>query len=343
MRSTIEDVVKKSGLSYVTVSRVIGNSPHVREENRKKVLEAIDALGYVPNAAARSLVTGKTNVVALLIADLGDDFFDSIVKSVNEHLLKNGYLLALTICHGCEENFRTSFLSQHRVDGVILMAPNHERYYIDILKEHKVPFVVLDNQTIDADTPAILADNIIGGYIAANHLLGLGHTRIGFIGADPHGLATLERQLGAGKALGEAGLEPMAIAYGGYDQQTGYRVCMEWYHSGKMPSAIFAFDDNIALGVINAAKDAGLRVPEDVSVCGYDDSNLGRGFTPSMTSVGQPVSEMAESAVMQLLSMIEGRAIRRGVIKHSPRLAIRNSTAQRKGTDCAKKDTSCQN
>jgi DNA-binding LacI/PurR family transcriptional regulator len=329
MNVTIEDVVKKSGLSYVTVSRVIRNDPNVREGNRKKVLEAIEALGYIPNAAARTLATGKTYVIAMFISDMGDDFFGSIVKKVNMQLMKKGYLLSLTICDENEDDFGTVFHGRNRVDGAILLVPNKEKYYIDLLKTQKVPFVVVDNQTMNEDITSILTDNVAGGYLATKHLLDLGHRQIGLIGATPSGLSSLERQMGATKALAEASLQPFVIEYGEYDQTSGYNAIMKWNDGIGLPTAVFAFDDNIALGAINAAKDLGLKVPHDLSICGYDDSSLSNQYTPQITTVKQPAKEMAESAVHQLLALIENRDSRSYAMKFSPKLVIKESTTKR--------------
>ncbi len=329
MKVTIEDVVKKSGLSYVTVSRVISNAPNVRESNRKKVLEAIEELGYVPSAAARTLATGKTNVVAMFVSDIGDYFFGSIVKEVNDQLLRKGYLLAISVCDGKDDEIDTAFLNQNRVDGVILLVANKEKYFIDILKNRKVPFVVVDNQTINTDITSVLADNVTGGYLAVKHLLELGHTEIGLIGAAPYGLSTLERQMGAIKALTEVSLQPAGMEYGEYDQMTGYNTIMKWHKEGKLPSAVFAFDDHIALGVVNAVKDLGCRVPDDLSVCGYDDSPLANHYTPKITSVRQPAEEMAQNAVNQLLSQISHQDTGSYAMKLAPKLAVKESTMRK--------------
>lgn len=326
MKVTINDVVQKSGLSYVTVSRVISNSPNVREANRKKVMDTIEELGYVPSAAARSLATGKTYVIAMFISDLGDDYFGSIIKEVNEQLMKNGYLLTLSICDSKEDELGTAFLSQNRVDGAILLVPNKEKYYIELLKAQKVPFVVVDNQTLNEDITSVLSDNVSGGYFATKHLLELGHKQIGLIGAAPNGLSTLERQMGAIKALAEVSLQPYAIEYGEYDQPTGYKAIMKWYAEKGLPTAVFAFDDHIAMGAINAAKDLGLYVPKNLSVCGYDDSLLANDYSPRITSVRQPGEEMAENAVNQLLALIDRQNMGCYAMKFPPKLVVKDST-----------------
>ncbi len=327
MKVTIDDVVKKCGLSYVTVSRVISNAPNVRESNRRKVLEAVEELGYIPSAAARTLATGKTYVIAMFISSLGDDYMNSIVKEVNEQLLSRGYLLTLSMYDEEDSPANTSFLSENRVDGAILLVPNREKYFIDIFKSKKIPFVVIDNQTINEDITSVLSDNIAGGYMATKHLIDMGHKSIGFIGAGADSLSTMERQLGANKALAEASLTPFGIVNGGYDQLTGYRTMMEWNREKGLPSAVFAFDDHIAVGAINAIKDLGLNVPKDISVCGYDDSQLSRDYMPPITSVRQASEEMALSAVSRLLALIDHQEAASYAMRFPPRLVIKASTS----------------
>jgi len=265
----------------------------------------------------------------MFISDIGDDFFGNIVKEVNVQLMKKGYLLTLSICDDKEDDLGTVFLSQNRVDGAILLVPNKEKYYINLLKTQKVPFVVVDNQTMNEDITSVLADNVAGGYFAAKHLLDFGHKQIGLIGATPSGLSSLERQMGAIKALAEASLQPFAIEYGEYDQPTGYKAIMKWNDGIGLPTAVFAFDDNIALGAINAAKDLGLKVPQDLSVCGYDDCPLSNQYLPQITSVRQPAEEMAGSAVNQLLALIEHQDMGSYAMKFSPKMVIKESTMRR--------------
>jgi LacI family transcriptional regulator len=134
--------------------------------------------------------------------------------------------------------------------------------------------------------------------------------------------------MGAIKALTEASLEPAGVEYGFYDQITGYKTIMKWKEAGQLPTAVFAFDDHIALGAVNAAKDLGLKVPEDLSVCGYDDSPLANHFTPQITSVRQPAEEMAQNAVSQLLSLIHKQGTGSYAVKLAPKLAVKGSTME---------------
>ncbi len=325
MKVTINDIVKQSGLSYVTVSKAIRNHPSVKEENRLKVMDAMKTLGYVPSAAARTLVTGKTNVIAVMISDLGDGFYDSIIEALNREFFNNGYLVTLSICKE-DDRENIAFLEQKRVDGVIIMAPFKEKLFAQVLEEQKVPYLIIDNQTADFGSYSILSDNEEGGYIAAKYLLDIGLKKIGLIGGEKASSSTQDRYKGALKALKDARTEPYCTKYGHYDQPTGYNTIKEWVKKEQVPEAVFAFDDHIALGAINALKDCGLRVPQDVSVIGYDDSILANHYQPQITSIKQPAEKMAKKAVDELLRLLEGKEKPTGNAKMVPALCIKEST-----------------
>lgn len=305
MKVTIKDVVKASGLSYATVSRAIRNDPSVKEKNIQIVQDAMKSIGYVPSAAARTLVTGKTFVIAILISDLGDDYYNKIIKDVHFELLKKGYLLTVTICEGGEAN-NSAFIQEDRVDGVILMVPGREEHFAKLLKEQKVPYVVVDNQSTNSGISSIQSDDVEGGYLAVQHLLDKAHTNIALIGGPEQSLSSTNRYIGACKALMNKSLVPYDYCSGSYDQMTGYESVMRWHKSRVLPTAIFAFDDNIAVGAINALKDLGLKVPEDISVCGFDDSDIAKQYMPHLTSVHQATYGMAQETVAQLLGIING-------------------------------------
>lgn len=325
MKVTINDIVKESGLSYVTVSKAMRNHPSVKEENRKKVMDAMKALGYVPSAAARTLVTGKSYVIAVMISELGDGFYDDIIEALNREFFKHGYLVTLHMCKKDDQE-NIAFLEQKRVDGVILMAPYKEVLFSRVLEEQKVPYLIMDHQTRDSQPYTILSDNQQGGYMAVKYLLDLGFRCIGLIGGEATSLATRERYQGALKALAESALQAYTIEYGQYDQATGYQTVQKWVEQEGIPQAIFAFDDHIALGAINGLKDCGYKVPQDVSVIGYDDSPMANQYTPKITSIRQPAQAMAKKAVEVMLDLLSGGEKPPQNTKLPPSLCIKEST-----------------
>lgn len=330
MSVSIYDVAKKAGVSVVTVSRVINNVPTVRQSSKDKVLSAIKELNYQPNAAARSLARGKTNVIGLIIPNLTDPFIMEVVDKVDRELEKRGYFLALSVIEKTEKDSRTrsNFLFQHeRVDGILILTPQFERDYVDSLKAKNIPFVILDNQIFPFTEPTIVVDNFRGGYEVTRYLLELGHTKIGYIGGQEELLAAVQRGKGFTNALEEVGLESFCEERGEYDISTGYDVMNRWIESGRVPTAIFAGDDHIAFGVIDALRQHDMKVPEDVSVIGFDDHPFASQLHPFLSTVKQPAEDIGVKGVEILFDIMKGKQKNNTVIKLSPTMIIRESTS----------------
>lgn len=321
----IHDVAKKSGLSVVTVSRVLNNSPSVREVNRQKVLKAIEELNYQPNSAARSLVRGKTGVIGMSITNFNDSFYDRVIRVVNRKLAEQGYFLALSIAENeVEDNF---LFQKDRVDGIILLSPLRENEYVVELKRKNIPFVLLDNQFQHEDVPSVVVDNYQGGYEATKHLIDLGHTQIAHIGGPSVFLSVEERKRGYVQALSEAGLTPFGMEFCGFTVSSGYEVAKRWIREDKLPTAIFSGDDFIALGVVQALREEGILVPHDISVVGFDDQQFVGEFFPRLTTVRQPEAQMGSIGVDLLLKLINGEVMPAAVTKLAPQFLVRESTA----------------
>ncbi|OME86058.1 LacI family transcriptional regulator [Paenibacillus sp. FSL A5-0031] len=328
MTVNIHDVAKKSGLSVVTVSRVINNAPSVREKNREKVLKAMEEMNYQPNSAAQSLIRGKTGIIGMTIMNLNDSFYDRVIKAANRKLAEQGYFLTLSISENEGEGDTSNFLFQKdRVDGIIVLSPIEEESYIAELKRKNIPFVLLDNQEEHEDVSSVVVDNYLGGYEATKHLIDLGHTEIAHIGGPTLFLSVKERRRGYLQALSEAGLTPFAIEYSQFTVSDGYKVAKKWIRDDSLPTAIFAADDFIALGVIHALSEEGLSVPHDISVVGYDDQVLAAGFFPRLTTVRQPEAQLGTIGVELLLKHINGTIQETTITKLTPQLLIRESTA----------------
>lgn len=329
MNVNIYDVAKKSGLSVVTVSRVINNSPSVRDYNRDKVLRAMEELGYHPSSAARSLAKGKTGIIGLLLPGLNDDFFNNVVRAINARLIENGYFLAISLeDEGGGSSKASHYLFQEkRVDGIILLSPLMEDEYIIELKKRNIPFILLDNQKSQPSIFSVLVDNFKGGYMATRHLIKLGHRNIAFISGSDLYLSNRERKRGFLEALNESGMEPYSIDGGEFDADVGYNVTMKWIDSGRIPTAIFTADDNIMFGAFDAIKEKGFKIPGDISICGYDDDLLSSKLHPTLTTVRQPSEEMGRKAVEILMQLMSGKHMRSMTVKLEPQLILRDSTA----------------
>jgi len=327
---SILDVVAKSGLSLATVSKVLNNSPTVRESNRQKVLQAIKELDYRPNPAARSLARGATRLIGLTLPGLNDTFYDNIVQSINKSLEDAGYMLALSVYSqpvAKPDNGGSFLFQEDRVDGIIVVSPLDENPYLLELKRKKIPFVVIDNQIDHSNAFSVNVDNYAGGYEAARHLIGLGHTRISYVGGSERYNSARERRRGFESAMSEAGLVPLMVTNAKFNIRSGFDTAKQWIRSGAVPTAVFAGEDGLALGVMQAFQDEGYRVPKDVSIVGYDDQTFSQFIHPRLTTIRQPMELIGEHAVRLLLQMIQGTGKRQYSVLLKPELIVRESTS----------------
>ncbi|AJY73347.1 LacI family DNA-binding transcriptional regulator [Paenibacillus beijingensis] len=329
MKASIFDVAKRAGLSVVTVSRVLNGAGTVREKNRQKIMEAIKELDYRPSAAARSLARGKTGIIGLILTTLQDSFFDAVVKEINEALALHGYYLAVSVTREFGSDEAHYLIQEDRVDGLILLSPLEEGRLVSELKKRNIPYVIIDNQLPENTASSIAVDNYRGGYEAASHLLSLGHRNIAHLCGPELFLSTRERRSGFLDALKEAGMEPFAVEQGDYDIEFGYETARKWLADGTLPTAVFAGDDYIAIGFMNALMEAGVRVPEQLSVVGYDDQDIASRLRPFLTTVRQPSERIGLAAADMLLRKIDGKTKRSAGLKLKPELIIRQSTAAR--------------
>ncbi|WP_331459282.1 LacI family DNA-binding transcriptional regulator [Paenibacillus sp. FJAT-27812] len=327
MKVSIFDVARKSGLSVVTVSRVINNADTVREKNRNKVLQAMKELDYHPNAAARSLARGKTGVIGIIIITLNDSFLDAVVKEINDKLEAHHYLLALFISKEDETDLHSAIFQEDRVDGMFILSPIHEERYVEELTRKNIPFVMIDNQQENSTVPSVQVDNFRGGYEATKHLIDLGHTDIVHISGPPHFLSSKERIRGYLTAMEEAGLASR-IEQGNFDINSGYEIAERWIKTTSLPTAVFVADDLIAFGVMDALKNKGFRIPQDLSVIGFDDQLFADQFRPALTTVRQPVELIGSHAIELLLKRMENihAPVSQEPLKLQPELIIRQST-----------------
>lgn len=335
MKVNIFDVAKKSGLSVVTVSRVLNQSTTVRAKNRDKVLQAMKDLNYQPNAAARSLALGRTGIIGLTVTTLDDTFLDLVVKEINDRLTEQGYFLAISVYSPEEEATHNPLFQEDRVDGLLLLSPIHEEVYVRELELKNIPYIMLDNQLVNPSVPSVTVNNRKGGYDATRHLIDLGHRQIAHISGPALFLSSRERELGFRMALDEFGLEPFCVEQGDFTVASGYALASEWLLSGHLPTAIFAADDHIALGVINALHNEGVRVPQDISVIGFDDQLIASQLHPRLTTIRQPAEKIGRHGVELLLNWIleSTRPETTPPRQFDPELIIRESTARLKGQD----------
>lgn len=327
MKINIHDVAKLSGLSVVTVSRVLNGAGSVREGNRRKVLDAMRELDYRPSAAARSLARGKTGIIGLIVTTLQDSFFDAIVNEVNVLLARHGYFLAVAVSKEIAPDDNHYLIQEDRVDGILLLSPIAEDSYIVEMKRRNIPYALMDNQLPEHDAYAVNVDNFGGGYAAARHLIELGHRSIAHLSGNEIFRSTKERRAGFLQGLRDAGLQPFELVSGEYGTTLGYDSAKRWLASGRLPDAVFAGDDYIAAGVVNALMEVGLAVPAAMSVIGFDDQRIAAQLRPFLTTVRQPADLIAGAAVEMLLNRIDGTPMLAAGVRLEAELIQRESTA----------------
>lgn len=328
--ATIREVAENAGVSYATVSHVINNTRLVSPETRERVLEAMDALNYRPNALARSLRQGKTNTLGLVLPDSANPFFAEISRSIEDEAFKKGYSVFLcnTELDTQRELFYVDILSKKQVDGIIFVAAGDQADSLDFLVSLNMPIVMVDRNVPNVEVDTVLTDNQLGGYLATRHLMELGHQRIACISGPSSITPSAERMIGYRRAHEEAGLsyDENLILRGDYHAQSGMENTHSILKMDPRPTAIFASNDLMALGALRAAAEAGCSVPDDLAVVGYDDLEIARFATPPLTTIAQPKKEIGVQAIDLLVDRIsrKGRSPSRVVLP--PELIVRRST-----------------
>lgn len=326
---TIRDVAAEAGVSYGTVSRVINNHPHVKAGTRDRVLQVMQQLGFVVNRQARSLAGGKSNIIGMLVPDLGTSYIGEIIRGIDAELAVAAYDLMLYTTHrtAAKEVNYVANLAQGVVDGLLLVLPRNPADYIDILTGRKFPFVLIDHHGAGQDCPAVGATNWQGAYQATEYLIGLGHRRIGFITGHMDLGAAVDRLEGYKAALRTHHLfyEAELVYKGNFSQPEGYTGALSLLDLPTPPTAIFASNDVMAMGVMDAVRSRSLRIPEDVSIIGFDDIPQATFVRPALTTVRQPLEQMGRVATQMLLDMFQEPEKRFNRIELPTELVIRSS------------------
>ena len=307
---TIQDVAKAAGVAPITVSRVLNNSGYASEETRARVEAAIAALGYVPNTLARGLRSKRTQTLALIMTDITNPFFTLIARGVEDTASNAGYTVIFcnTDESEAEEEKYVNIIVQKQVDGVLLVPACSNSKSVKFLQSNEIPVVLIDRSIPDIPTDLVRCNSAEGAYNLVRYLIELGHQRIVTI-TGPHVVSTSEdRASGYEQAMIEAKLERyIQVYYGPFTHESGYELTGQALALDPHPTAIFGANNFISIGVLKALRDAGLRVPEDVSVVGFDDLPVSLIVDPILTVVSQPAYEMGSKATDLLLKRISAQ------------------------------------
>ncbi len=331
-RPTIRDVARTAGVSIATVSRVMNGRPDVAAATRERVLGAVHDLGFSTNRSARSLVGGRTFLVGIMLPLVEAEYFSRIVAGAADELYDHDLQVVLTPTLHLRDRSANLLarLAGGLTDGALLILPEESSEALRRLAHTGYPFVVIDAlEPLDEGVPSVSVTNALGGRAATEHLLALGHTRIGAITGVPEWLASVERLNGYLAALASAGVVPDSalVVESDWAVEGGEAAAALLLDLADPPTAVFAFNDNMAIGALRAARARGLRVPADFSVVGFDDSEQATTASPGLTTVRQPVAAMGRIAVSLLLRLIEHRRGEGMSIELQTRLIVRDSTA----------------
>jgi len=336
---TIRDVAARAGVSSTTVSHVINRTRPVSADLRARVEQAMAELGFQPNALARSLRRKRTHTLGMIVPDSANPFFAEVGRGIEDTSFAAGYSVILGNSDGdpARELLYMDLLIQKQVDGVLL-APTGSRTELAVtLQMRKIPTVVIDRDIPGASADRVHIDNAAGGYLATRHLIELGHRRIGYIGGPADRGPVPDRSAGYRQALREAGLplDEALVVDGNFQDSGGYSGGRTLLALRQRPSAIFAGNDLMAIGVLAAAHEEGVPVPQELSVIGFDDIHLARYINPALTTVAQPKYELGVIAAQLLLARLGQTDLppqRRLLQAH---LVVRQSTAERRSEEFA--------
>lgn len=339
VKATIDDVAELAGVSMKTVSRVVNKEPNVRPETRDKVLKAIAKLDYRPNLSARSLAGKRSHVLGLLYGNPSANYVIDIQEGVLSICRPQGYDLLIHPCDHRDENIAKEIMDlihQKRIDGLILTPPLSDNLtVVDALNTIGIPFVrVAPTRNKDA-CPYVETNDEEASYDMTCQLIALGHKRIGFICGHPDHLAVSRRYEGYKAALIEnhIPINDELVEHGLNSFESGELCARNLLTRVPRPTAIFAANDDMAAGVMMVAHQAGIKIPAELSVTGYDDTPVAHQLWPSLTTVRQPIQQMAKKATDLLLKQLKGKDVQLPASMLSSSLIIRNSMGVAPGKD----------
>jgi LacI family transcriptional regulator len=332
MSSTIRDVARRAGVSAMTVSRVINGSNHVSHETQQRVERAITELGYVPNSLARDLSRQKSGSIALIVPDVANPFFTLIVRGAEAVARRNGYRVIL--CNTAndlakERDYLQDMLS-HRVEGILIAPVNDQsQQQLRMVEQQDVPCVLLDRAVPGCSYDLVQGDSIGGAQRLVEHLIALSHRRIALLIGPPTVSTSRDRLRGYRQALAAAGYawdDQLIVETAATDVAAGYRGAQQLLQRREQPSAIFAVNNLVALGVIQALRERGIAIPQHIALACFDDIEQAAIIAPFLTVMAQPAETFGTIATQLLLDRIMGYAPeQRRVVVLPAELVVRES------------------
>lgn len=310
MEVSLRDVAKRAGVSPATASRALNGHPQVREETRRRVLEAARELGYELDKARREPAETDRHLLGLLVPNVITPFYCELLRCVQEVVFARQCDLVLYVSQGhAPQAVIERIASARHLAGVIVVTPRHSEDEGLRKLGAELAVVVLDHRAEGSGFPHVTVDNLRAAHRATSYLVKQGHRRIGFISGPLSVQSAMDRLRGYRLALEEAGIgfDPSLVKQGDFEQPTGYDIVSRWIHSERaLPDALFCANDLMAAGALQALKEAGVSVPGDLALMGFDDLPIASVTSPPLTTVAQPIHAMCEAAVRQLMRLVQG-------------------------------------
>jgi LacI family transcriptional regulator len=309
---TLDDIGEMAGVSRATVSRVINNYPHVKPEVRERVQKAIKKTGYRPNKIAQLLASNRSGSIGLVIPStartiMSDPYFLHLISGITKKTNHFALTLALFLFHSMDDEIQTAHLlfNNNLVDGLIITADRKENPFAQEVIRHGIPFVVIGRSELETQIPCVNVANELGAYLATEHLIKLNRRRLAVIMCD-HNTAGDDRFAGYRRALNDHAVEfdPQRVARGDFTQESGYAAMQQLLPT--RPDAVFASSDMMAIGAQQAIRQAGLRIPDNIAVVGFDNLPQAALADPPLTTVQQPIEELGMEAVDMLHGILNG-------------------------------------
>lgn len=336
MKATIYDVAKEAGVSIATVSNAINGKGKISKKRREEIFKVMERLQYKPSVIASALMGKRTFTLGLLIPDVSNPFFAEIARAIEDEAHQTGYSLIICSTDNKDEKVERylKLLEQKSVDGIIIGTGIENIELLKQLQEKSIPIAMIAREVESLTAHTVVTDDFLGGTLAARHLLELGHLRLSVLTESLKVSSSRERIRGFTFALFEAGiaLNEESIVTCDHTIEDAKLGAKRLLRQAERPTAIFCSNDILAVGALQAAKEEGLRVPEDVSVIGFDNTILSSVTDPALTTVAQPMDRMAKLVFNLLTGHLENKpdtAMQRIVLR--PELIVRQSTAEAKG------------
>lgn len=329
--ATIKEIASRAGVSTSTVSHVINRTRFVSDDAKRRVTKAIEELDYVPNAVAQSLRRNTTLTLGMMVPNNTNPFFAEVMRGVEDECFRQGY--SLILCNSDDDPRKQGsylrVMMRKRIDGLVLLSSGSNEHLYALLSTAPVPVVLVDREIEGIPADFVQVDHERGGYLGGLHLTGLGHRCIAVIVGPTDLAVNAQRLAGFRRILDETNtpLDPDLIIATDFTSKGGYEAMRLIIEMGRHPTAVFADNDLIAIGVICAAEEAGLRIPEDLSVVGFDDIALAAYTNPPLTTVRQPKHEIGTTTAQLLIERIAdpGRPFQRVILE--PEFCLRKTTA----------------